>query len=135
MAYWLVKSDPEAYSFQDLLRDKKTEWTGVRNYAARLHLLAMAKGDQVLVYHSNTDKAVVGSCVVSKTAFPDTTAESGDWVAVELKSPKSVKNMVSLVEMKKIPALQNIGLIKIGRLSVMPLSDEEYSIIMKMAEA
>ncbi len=133
MAYWLVKSDPETYGFDDLIRDKKTDWTGVRNYAARIHLNSMAKGDAVLVYHSNSDKAVVGSCVVSKAAFPDETATEGQWVAVELKSPKYLKKAVTLADMKLRPELQNIGLIKIGRLSVMPLSPEEYSLIMHMA--
>ncbi len=134
MNYWLVKSDPESYSFQDLVNDKKTEWTGVRNYAARLHLLAMAKGDEVLVYHSNIEKAVMGSCKVSKAAFPDPTATEGQWVAVELSSPKAVKHPLSLAEMKTHPELANIGLIKIGRLSVMPLQDAEYHFIMKLCQ-
>ncbi len=134
MAYWLVKSDPETYSFHDLQREKKTDWTGVRNYAARLHLLAMAVGDTVLVYHSNDEKAVMGTATVTKAAFPDPTAEEGNWVAVELKAGPLVKKPVTLAAMKQVPALANIGLIKIGRLSVMPLQVEEYSTIMEMAK-
>lgn len=134
MAYWLVKSDPDEYSFHDLVRDKKTAWTGVRNYAARLHLNAMSKGDEVLVYHSNTDKAVMGICTVSKTAFPDTTAEEDGWVAIELKAGKHFKVPVTLDAIKKTKGLENIPLVRIGRLSVMPISDEEYAIICKMGE-
>jgi predicted RNA-binding protein with PUA-like domain len=134
MAYWLVKSDPEGYSYFDLLRDKKTEWTGVRNYAARIHLNAMQRGDDVLVYHSNTDKAVMGNASVSKSAFPDLTTEDDGWVAVELKAGKSFRTPVTLDAMKKEPRLANIGLIKIGRLSVMPLTEVEYTIICEMGK-
>jgi len=133
MAYWLVKSDPEEYSFHDLLRDKKTSWTGVRNYAARIHLNSMAKGDTVLVYHSNDEKAVMGIAKVSKPAFPDTTATEATWVAVELQAISKLNSMVTLAEMKKVDALQNIGLIRIGRLSVMPLTEKEYDIIIDMS--
>ncbi|MBL7975142.1 MAG: EVE domain-containing protein [Candidatus Kapabacteria bacterium] len=134
MAYWLVKSDPDEYSFHDLTRDKKTLWTGVRNYAARNHLKAMAKGDEVLVYHSNDDKAVVGIAKVSKTAVQDPTTTEDAWVAVELQATKLVKNPVTLAAMKKEPTLANIGLIKIGRLSVMPVTDEEFARILEMSK-
>lgn len=134
MAYWLVKSDPDEYSFHDLTRDKKTLWTGVRNYAARNHLKAMAKGDEVLVYHSNDDKAVVGIAKVSKTAVQDPTTTEDAWVAVELQVTKLVKNPVTLAAMKKEPTLANIGLIKIGRLSVMPVTDEEFARILEMSK-
>lgn len=134
MAYWLVKSDPDEYSFHDLARDKKTLWTGVRNYAARNHLKAMAKGDEVLVYHSNDDKAVVGIAKVSKTAVQDPTTTEDAWVAVELQATKLVKNPVTLAAMKKEPTLANIGLIKIGRLSVMPVTDEEFARILEMSK-
>lgn len=131
MNYWLVKSEPSAYSWENLLKDKKTDWTGVRNYAARNFLRAMAKKDPVLFYHSVDQKEVVGLAEVSKTAFPDPSATEGDWSAVELKPVKALPKPVSLEWMKTIPALSQIGLIRIGRLSVMPLTPEEYAIIAK----
>ncbi len=132
MAYWLIKSDPEEYSFHDLLRDKKTAWTGVRNFAARNNLRAMSKGDSVLVYHSNSDKAVMGICTIAKTAYPDPTATDGDWSAVDVRADSLLPTPVTLAAMKKTPALANIGLITIGRLSVMPLTDKEYETIVTM---
>ncbi|MFM8437343.1 MAG: EVE domain-containing protein [Candidatus Kapaibacterium sp.] len=132
MAYWLIKSDPEEYSFHDLLRDKKTAWTGVRNFAARNNLRAMSKGDSVLVYHSNSDKAVMGLCSVAKTAYADPTATDGDWSAIDIRAESSLPSPVTLAAMKKTPALANIGLITIGRLSVMPLTDKEYETILAM---
>lgn len=134
MSYWLIKSDPEEYSFHDLLKDKKTSWTGVRNFAARNNLRAMSKGDELLVYHSNSDKAVVGTCTVAKTAYPDPTAADGDWSAIDIRAGELLAKPVALTEMKKTPALANIGLITIGRLSVMPLTDDEYATIMAMAK-
>ena len=134
MSYWLIKSDPEEYSFHDLLKDKKTSWTGVRNFAARNNLRAMSKGDELLVYHSNSDKAVVGICTVAKTAYPDPTATDGDWSAIDIRAGELLAKPVALAEMKKTPALANIGLITIGRLSVMPLTDDEYATIMAMAK-
>lgn len=134
MAYWLIKSDPEEYSFHDLRKDKKTSWTGVRNFAARNNLRAMSKGDELLVYHSNSDKAVVGICTVAKTAYPDPTATDGDWSAIDIRAGELLAKPVTLADMKKTPALANIGLITIGRLSVMPLTDDEYATIMAMAK-
>jgi predicted RNA-binding protein with PUA-like domain len=129
MNFWLVKSEPNEYAWADLVKDKKTVWTGVRNFAARNHLRAMAKGDPVLFYHSVEEKQVVGLAQVSKTAFPDPTATEGDWSAVELKPLKALPKPVTLAWMKTIPALANIPLIRIGRLSVMPLTPEEYQIL------
>lgn len=134
MNYWIVKSDPETFGWSELVKEKKTDWTGVRNYAARIHLKAMKKGDEVLFYHSNQGLAIVGIAKVTKEFFQDSTAKDEAWVAVELTAIKELKNAVSLSEMKTKKELSNIGLIKIGRLSVMPISKAEYDIIIKMAE-
>ena len=134
MNYWLVKSEPSTYSFSDLMKDKKTVWDGVRNYAARIHLRAMQKGDLVLFYHSNEDMAVIGIAKVSKTAYPDPTAKEGDWSAVDLVPVKPLKTPVTLPQIKAEKKLQNIGLVRIGRLSVMPLTESEYNLILKMGE-
>jgi predicted RNA-binding protein with PUA-like domain len=130
--YWLVKSEPEAYSWDDLVRDKRTAWTGVRNYAARLHLKAMQIGDEVLFYHSVEAKSVVGLAKVSKTAFPDTTADEEGWVAVELVPVKPLAKPVTLAQIKAEESLQQIGLVRQGRLSVMPLKSAEFTRIMKL---
>ena len=130
--YWLVKSEPEAYSWNDLVRDKRTAWTGVRNYAARLHLKAMQVGDEVLFYHSVEEKSVVGVARVSKTAFPDTTAVEEGWVAVELTPHKPLSTPVTLAQIKAEKSLQEIGLVRQGRLSVMPLKPAEFARIMKL---
>ena len=132
MNYWLVKSDPESYGWNELVKDKKTEWTGVRNYAARIHLKGMKKGDEVLFYHSNEGMDVVGITKVSKEFFQDPTTEDTAWVAVELTALKPLKKSVTLAEMKTKKELSNIGLIKIGRLSVMPLTKTEFDFIVKM---
>lgn len=130
--YWLVKSEPEAYSWDDLVRDKRTAWTGVRNYAARLHLKAMRVGDEVLFYHSVEEKSIVGVARVSKTAFPDTTADEEGWVAVELTPLKPLSKPVTLAQIKAEKSLQEIGLVRQGRLSVMPLKPAEFDRIMKL---
>ncbi len=133
--YWLVKSEPEAYSWADLLRDKKTAWTGVRNYAARLHLKAMQRGDEVLFYHSVEEKSVVGIARVTKTAFPDPTADEEGWVAVELAPVKPLPRPVTLAQIKTEPALKEIGLVRQGRLSVMPLKPAEFARLLKLGGA
>ena len=134
MNYWLVKSEPSTYSFQDLMKDKKTCWDGVRNYAARIHLRAMKKDDLVLFYHSNEDMAVDGIAKVSRVAYPDPTAKEGDWSAVDLIPHKPLKKPVTLAQIKAEKKLQNTGLVRIGRLSVMPLTEVEYNLICKMGE-
>ncbi len=134
MNYWIVKSDPETYGWNELVKDKTTDWTGVRNYAARIHLKAMKKGDEVLFYHSNEGMAIVGIAKVSKEFFQDSTTKDEAWVAVELTAKEELKKPVTLSEMKTKRELSNIGLIKIGRLSVMPLTKTEYDIIIKMGE-
>lgn len=130
--YWLVKSEPEAYSWDNLVHDGKTAWTGVRNYTARIHLNAMRVGDQVLFYHSVTDKSVVGIARVSKTAFPDPTADEGGWVAVELAPVKPFSKPVTLAQIKSESTLKDIGLVRQGRLSVMPLKAAEYAKLIKL---
>ena len=130
--YWLVKSEPEAYSWDDLVRDGRTAWTGVRNYAARLHLKAMRVGDEVLFYHSVEAKSVVGLARVSKTAFPDPTADEEGWVAVELVPVKPLAHPVTLAQIKAEASLQEIALVRQGRLSVMPLKPAEFARINKL---
>lgn len=133
--YWLVKSEPEAYAWADLVRDKRTAWTGVRNYQARIHLNAMRRGDRVLFYESVTTKAVVGVAEVTKTTFPDATADEPGWVAVELKALAALPQSVTLTQIKSTPALANIGLLRQSRLSVMPVGAEEHAAIMRLAKA
>jgi predicted RNA-binding protein with PUA-like domain len=132
MNYWLVKSEPFKYSWEQFVKDGKTFWDGVRNYQARNNLKAMAKGDRVLFYHSNEGLAVVGIAEVVKTAYPDPTIDDERWVAVDLKALKPLKVPVTLAEMKQQPGLKNLSLIRQGRLSVCDVSKEEYELIVKM---
>ena len=130
--HWLVKSEPEAYSWADFEREKRTAWTGVRNYQARLHLNAMRPGDRVLFYESVGPKAVAGLAEVTKPSFPDTTAEEPGWVAVELKCGRALPHPVTLAQIKAEAALADIALIRQSRLSVLPLSAAEYALIVKL---
>ena len=132
MNHWLVKSEPIKYSFQNLLRDQKTVWDGVRNYQARNHLRAMKVGDAVLFYHSNEDKAVIGVAEVVKEAYPDPTAKEGDWSVVEIKSVAPLETPVTLATIKATPELKNIALIKQSRLSVMPVDKNDFKKITKL---
>ena len=134
MSYWLVKSEPSVYSFDQLKKDGETAWEGVRNYAARIHLRAMKKGDGVLFYHSNEGLAIVGIAKVSKEAYPDPTSDSDAWVAVDLKFHKKLKNPVTLDTIKKNKSLANMALVRIGRLSVQPVTDEEWEVILSLSE-
>src|SRR5258708_39763946 len=131
MNYFLVKSEPETYSWSQLVKDGKTMWEGVRNYAARIHLRAMKNGDQVLFYHSGEDKAVFGIAKVVKEAYPDPTTTE-DWSVVDLAAEKPLKKSVTLSAIKAEKKLQNIYLVRQGRLSVMPLGKEEFELIVKM---
>ena len=133
--YWLVKSEPETYSWADLVRDGRTDWTGVRNYAARLHLNAMRPGDRVFYYHSGDDKAIVGLAEVTRAAFPDKTADEPGWVAVELKPGAPLVKPVTLAQIKAEPALAKMALVRIGRLSVQPVTPAEFARIEKLAAA
>jgi predicted RNA-binding protein with PUA-like domain len=133
--HWLVKSEPEAYSFTQFRKDKTTAWTGVRNYAARNFMKAMAKGDEVFFYHSMTDKAVVGAATVSKTAFPDPTVEpgeKGDWICVELKAGVIFPKPVTLEQVKATSSLRDMALLRQSRLSVQPVGPEQARIIRRL---
>ncbi|HWA86427.1 MAG TPA: EVE domain-containing protein [Opitutus sp.] len=130
--YWLVKSEPTTYGWSDLVRERRTDWTGVRNFAARIHLRGMRPGDSVLFYESGEHKAVVGVAEVTKPAFPDPTAEEPGWVAVELKSVAPLAHPVTLAQIKAEPALAKIELIRQSRLSVMPLPAEAFKRIVKL---
>lgn len=133
-SHWLVKSEPNSYSFADLERDGKTVWDGVRNNAAALHLKAMSEGDEVLFYHSQEGLAVVGVAKVVRTAFPDTTDPSGRFVAVELAPVRPLAKPVTLSEMKAEAALAGMAMLRQSRLSVSPVSDAEWATILAMAE-
>jgi len=133
MAYWLVKSEPSAYSWEQLEKEKETIWSGVRNYAARLHLRAMKKGDSVLFYHSNEGLDIVGVAKVSKEAYQDPTTTDERWVAVNIKPFKKLKSSVLLDTIKKDKRLADMALVRIGRLSVQPVSDKEWKTIMELA--
>jgi len=134
MNYWLVKQEPDSYSFDDFLADKRTAWTGVRNYQARNNLLAMKKGDTALYYHSNVGKAVVGIAKVAKEAYPDPTAKEGDWVAVDLVPEKALKRPVTLDEIKTHKALAEMVLVKNSRLSVQPVTKAEFDKIIAISK-
>jgi predicted RNA-binding protein with PUA-like domain len=122
------------YSFNDLIREGATEWTGVRNFQARNNLRAMKTGDRVLFYHSVSEKSVAGVAEVSREAFPDSTDETGKWIAVEIKPTEKFAKPVLLDKIKTHGKLQKIGLIKQSRLSVMPLSADEFEIILSIAK-
>ena len=132
MAHWLVKSEPSVYSYDQLEKEKETRWDGIRNYAARLHLRAMKKGDTVLFYHSNEGLNIVGIAKVSKEAYQDPSTKD-DWSAVDLQPFKKLKKPVALDDIKKDKSLANMALVRIGRLSVQPVTDKEFETIMKMA--
>lgn len=130
--HWLVKQEPEAYSWNDLLRDGTVVWDGVRNYQARNNLKAMAVGDRVLFYHSVGPREVVGIAEVTKAGFPDPTSDDDRWVSVELKPVQSLNNPVSLDQIKKDPDLADIALVRQSRLSVMPLAKKEFDRICRI---
>lgn len=133
-SYWLVKSEPFVYSYDDLVKDGETTWEGVRNYAARNHLRAMKKGDEVLYYHSMEGLEIVGIAKVSKEAFPDPSADSETWSAVNLKPFRKFKKPISLDAVKQNKKLSSMALVRIGRLSVQPVTPQEWEIIMSMAK-
>src|SRR5436305_320332 len=131
--YWLVKSEPSVYSWEQLEKDGQTRWDGIRNYAARLHLRAMKKGDQVFFYHSNQGLDIVGIAQVVKEAYPDPTAKEGDWVAVDIKPLKKLKHPVSMQQIKTDKRLKDMALVRIGRLSVQPVKEDEYEVVMELS--
>ena len=133
MNYWLVKTEPGTYSWSDLNKDKKTCWDGVRNFQARNNLKAMKKGDEVLFYHSNEGLEIVGIAKVAKEHYPDPTADDDTWVVVDLKPYKKLKKPVGLVQIKTDKRLSEMALVKLGRLSVQPVTEKEWKIVMEMA--
>lgn len=133
MNYWLIKSEPFKYSWQQFLKDKKTYWDGVRNYAARNNLRDMKKGDEVLFYHSNEGMEIVGIAMVVKEAYQDPTTEDKNWVVVDLKPVKALKKPVTLAEIKTDPEFENMELVKNSRLSVQKVTPDEWNLIMKMS--
>jgi predicted RNA-binding protein with PUA-like domain len=133
MHYWIVKSEPEAYSWSQFLKDGRTAWTGVRNFAARNHLRAMKKGDAVFFYHSGDDKAVVGLARVEKEAYPDPTAKEGDWSCVDLVPVKPLAQSVTLAQIKGDKVLKEMVLAKQSRLSVSPVAAAQTTRILALA--
>ena len=132
MAYWLMKSEPESYGWADLVRDGGTEWDGVRNNAARLHLKAMKKGDEAFFYHSMSDKAVVGIMRITREAQPD--PKDSDWVSVRVEPVKPLPRPVTLAEIKAEPRLSKMELIRQSRLSVAPVRPEEWKLVLELAK-
>ena len=131
MAYWLMKSEPESYGWADLVRDGGTEWDGVRNNAARLHLKAMKPGDEAFFYHSMSDKAVVGIMRVTREAQPD--PKDADWVSVRVEPVRALPRPVTLAEIKAEPRLAKMELIRQSRLSVAPVRDDEWKVLIELA--
>ena len=133
MAYWLLKSQPFKYSWEQLEKDKKTFWDGVRNYAARNNLRAMKKGDLAFFYHSNEGLEIVGIVKIIKEAYQDPTTKEEAWVAVDVAPFKKLKKPVTLAQIKSDKRLQNIALVKLSRLSVQPVTSEEWDFIIELA--
>ena len=133
MAHWLMKSEPESYSWADLVRDGGTEWDGVRNNAARLHLKAMKTGDEAFFYHSMSDKAVVGIMRITRAAQPD--PKNSDWVSVRVEPVRPLARPVTLAEIKAEPRFAKMELIRQSRLSVAPVRDEEWKLVLELARA
>ena len=133
-SFWMVKQEPETYSWNDFVRDGKTDWTGVRNYQARNNLREMTKGDAVLFYHSGKEKAVVGIAEVVKTAYSDPTADDPQWVAVDLKPVKPLDTDVQLAAIRYDKRLSKLPLIRQSQLSVMPLTEDEFDTIVSMGK-
>ena len=132
--HWLVKQEPEDYSWDDLKRDGSTQWTGVRNFQARNHLKQMKVGDEVFFYHSGKEKCVVGIASVSKAAYPDPTAKEEGWIAVDVAPLKKLANPVSLADIKANPKLSDLLLVRQSRLSVMPIGESEFDEIVRMGQ-
>lgn len=135
MNHWLLKSEPVKYSWDQMLKDKKTFWDGVRNYQARNNLREMKKGDLCLYYHSNDGKEVVGIVKVVKEFYQDPTTDDSNWVVVDVAPFKSLKKPVTLETIKTDKRLENIGLVRQGRLSVMKLTAHEFDVILELSEA
>lgn len=133
MQYFILKTEPETYSFDDLVRDKKTAWDGVRNFQARNNLKSMNEGDAVMIYHSVGPKEIVGTAKVVKTAYPDKTADDPRWVCVDIQPAHRLKTPVTLSQLKEHPSLKAISLVRQGRLSVCPIGQAEWEEILELA--
>jgi predicted RNA-binding protein with PUA-like domain len=133
MRHWLMKSEPSAYSWEDLVRDKRTSWTGVRNFQAANNLKAMAAGDRAFFYHSNEGKAIMGLVEIARTAYPDPSDKTGRFVAVDVKPLHPAKHPVTLAAIKANPALKSLALLRQSRLSVSPVEAPEWAILSAMA--
>ena len=133
MAYWLMKSEPFKYSWDQLVLDKSTFWDGVRNYGARNNLRAMKKGDLAFFYHSNEGVEIVGIVKIVKESYPDPTSDDPNWVVVEVKPHQKLKKSVTLAAIKAEKKLANMALVRLGRLSVQLVTSEEWALVLKMA--
>ncbi|MFZ1529201.1 MAG: EVE domain-containing protein [Ferruginibacter sp.] len=133
MAYWLIKSEPFKYSWDQFVKDKQTFWDGVRNYAARNHLKTMKKGEEVLFYHSNEGTEIVGLAKVAKEFYQDPTTDDAAWVVVDFKPLRKLKKPVTLAQVKADKRLTNMALVRLGRLSVQPVTNEEWKVVMELA--
>ncbi|MBC7722399.1 MAG: EVE domain-containing protein [Pedobacter sp.] len=134
MNYWLIKSEPFKYSWDQFVKDGQTFWDGVRNYQARNNLKAMKKGDLLFWYHSNEGMEIVGIAKLVKEYYQDPTTEDPNWVVVDVKPFKKLKKPVSLAQVKATPSLSQMALVRFGRLSVQPVTEDEWNIVMDMAE-
>jgi predicted RNA-binding protein with PUA-like domain len=132
MNYWLLKTEPSTFSWDDLVRDKKTGWDGVRNFQARNNLKAMKKGDKVFIYHSMDDKSIIGIAKITREHYPDPSDEN--WVAVEIAPVKKLKNPLSLAQIKGDKRFTNMVLVKSSRLSVQPVKEAEFDLIIALSE-
>jgi predicted RNA-binding protein with PUA-like domain len=133
--FWLVKQEPSSYSWSEFVAEGQTSWTGVRNYTARNNLRKMQIGDELLFYHSGDEKAVIGIAEVTRTAYPDSTAKEGDWSTVDLAAVRPLARSVTLREIKANSRLKGIPLVRLPRLSVMPLAEPEFREILNMGGA
>ena len=134
MQYWLVKQEPESYAWSDFAKEGRTAWTGVRNFQARNNLRSMKEGDLVFYYHSGEEKQVVGLARVAREAYPDPTATEGDWSCVDLASVKALARPVTLAQVKKDAVLKSMPLVRNSRLSVSPVSAEQFKHILRLAD-
>jgi predicted RNA-binding protein with PUA-like domain len=130
--YWLVKSEPDAFSWDQQVKNKVEPWTGVRNFMARNNLRAMKKGDKAFFYHSNIGKEIVGIVQVVREAYPDPTAESGDWSAVDMKAERALKTPVTLAAIKTDPRFADFALVRLSRLSVAPVGPDHWQMLLEM---
>jgi predicted RNA-binding protein with PUA-like domain len=135
MNFWILKSEPDVYSFDDLLKQGVGTWDGVRNYQARNNLKAMQKGDLALFYHSNIGKEIVGIARIEQEAYPDPTVDDLRWVAVSVVAEKKLANPVSLMQLKSDPSINHIALVKHSRLSVIPIDKQDFEYIIRLSES